>query len=57
MKKDTLIIAGGVYFLGFVGMFITKFMELYETGWSGYALGEAALRALIWPIEIVRLFL
>ncbi len=57
MGKDTLVIAGGVYFLGFVGMFITKFMELYETGWSGYALGEAALRALIWPIEIVRLFL
>ncbi len=57
MKKDTLIIAAGVYFLGFMGIFIVKFMELYEAGWSGYALGEAALRALIWPIEIVRLFL
>ncbi len=57
MKKDTLVILGGVYFLGFMGIFIVKFMELYESGWGGYALVEAALGALIWPIEIVRLFL
>ena len=57
MSKNTLVIVGGVYFLGFMGVFIVKFMELYETGWEGYALGEAVLRALIWPIEIVRLFL
>ena len=52
----TALIVGVVYGFGFLGAFFVNLLGRYEIG-LGSALLESALSALIWPIEIIRLFL
>jgi hypothetical protein len=53
----TMLVLAGAYILGFVGIFIATLMEVWSVGPGAYAFGEALGRAVIWPVEIVRLFL
>jgi len=54
-NKQILLVALGCYILGFVGIFISTMMEIWNLGPTMYVFGEAAWRAAIWPYEIFRL--
>jgi len=56
MGKRILLVAGGGYLLGFLGVFIATLMQNWDLGPGVYIMGEALVRALVWPYEIVRLF-
>jgi hypothetical protein len=49
------LIAGAVYILGALGMFISRFLTLRHSGSIGDAGVEAAISAVIWPVEVLRL--
>jgi hypothetical protein len=55
--KKILLIAGGGYILGFVGAFIVTLMNTWDVGPAGYVFTEALILALLWPVELVKLFL
>lgn len=57
MSKQLLLVAAGAYLLGFLGVFIVTVMEIWDIGPGVYVMGEAFLRALIWPYEIIKLLL
>jgi hypothetical protein len=57
MAKRILLVAGGAYLLGFLGTFISAVMEIWDIGPSTYVFGEAFLRALVWPYEIIKLLM
>ncbi len=47
-----------VYLLGSLGTFLVKFMEVRKTSWSDVqTFEEAAIAGLIWPYELIQLFL
>lgn len=54
-KRILLVLAGG-YLLGFLGVFIVTVMQIWDIGPGVYVMGEALVRALIWPYEIFKLF-
>lgn len=56
MMKRVLLVVGGGYVLGFVGVFFVTLMEMWDLGPTTYVVGEALLRSLLWPYEIVKLF-
>jgi hypothetical protein len=57
MSRNTQIflVVGGCYVLGFIGIFISTLMKIWNIGPAMYVFGEAAWRSLLWPYEIVRL--
>ena len=57
MDKTKWLIVSGVYLLGAVGMFISKFLELRHGVSAGQAGTDSVMIALIWPYEVVRLIL
>ena len=56
-SKTKWILGCGVYFLGVLGMFLKTFIETRDAGTNVNVLGEAAIKALVWPVEIIRLVL
>jgi hypothetical protein len=57
-SKTKWLIAGFVYMLGVMGTFFVTVAEVRQTTYSDVdAVGEAFLRAAIWPIELLRLVL
>lgn len=57
MDKTKWLIVSGVYLLGAVGMFISRFLELRHSLPAGQAGTDSMMTALIWPAEVVRLIL
>ena len=57
MDKTKWLIVGGVYLLGVMGMFFSKFLELRHSTPMGQAGVDALVIALIWPYEVVRVVL
>ena len=56
--KTKWLISGFVYLLGSLGTFLVKFMEVRKTSWSDVqTFEEAAIAGLIWPYELIQLFL
>ena len=57
-NKTKWLIAGFVYLLGSLGTFLLKFMEARRTSWDMMDMFETAfVAALIWPYELIKLFL
>ncbi len=55
-SKTKWLIGGFVYLLGAMGTFFVTVGEVRQTTSSDVdAVGEAALRSLLWPIELLRL--
>lgn len=55
-SKTKWLIAGFVYMLGVVGLFIVTFFDVRDNLGSDVAAFEAAAVAgLLWPIEIIKL--
>ena len=57
MSRNTqiLLALAGCYVLGFIGVFISTVMNIWDIGPTMYVIGEAFWRSLLWPYEIVRL--
>ncbi|MDP6708149.1 MAG: hypothetical protein QF893_17530 [Alphaproteobacteria bacterium] len=57
-SKTKWLIAGFVYMLGVMGTFFVTVAKVRKTTYSDVdAVGEAAMMAAIWPVELVRLVL
>ena len=57
-SKTKWILGCGVYMLGVLGLFLKTFIETRNSGGTHLDIfGESALRALLWPVEIIRLVL
>ena len=57
-SKTKWILGCGVYMLGVLGLFLKTFIETRNSGGTHLdVFGESALKALIWPVEIIRLVL
>ncbi len=57
-KKTKWLVAGFFYILGVMGMFFVTVAEVRKTTSSDIdAVGKAALQAMLWPIELLRLVL
>ncbi len=56
-SKTKWILGCGVYMLGVLGLFLKTFIETRNDGAHIDVFGESALRALLWPVEVIRLVL
>ena len=56
MKTGGLIVVG-TYVLGFVGMFMVALMDLWHLGSTMYVMEQSLYRALLWPWEVLKMFL
>lgn len=57
-SKTKWLIVGFVYMLGVMGTFFVTVGEVRKTTYSDVdAVGEAALRAAVWPVELIKMVL
>ncbi|MDP6706371.1 MAG: hypothetical protein QF893_08520 [Alphaproteobacteria bacterium] len=57
-SKTKWLIAGFVYMLGVMGTFFVTVGKVRQTTYSDVdAVGEAALRAAVWPVELIKMVL